>query len=137
MPKHEAELTMDDPVRSMEPITGVGAEDGASSAVIDPRTELPAPEDGAPAAEEAASGKAYAVGVSRAEPGAGRLDERGAGLAVRRVDGLTATTLFEYEAVMIEELAFEAHLVGAHAGGEREPEVGACQPAGHKLELQQ
>jgi hypothetical protein len=39
-------------------------------------------------------------------------------------------SLLEYEPVVVQQLALEADAVGAHAGGEREPEVGARQPAG-------
>jgi hypothetical protein len=43
----------------------------------------------------------------------------------------------EHEPVVIEQFAFEAHLVGVHARGEREPEVGAGEPAGHQREREQ
>ena len=38
---------------------------------------------------------------------------------------------------MLEQFPLEADLVGAHAGGEREPEVGAGEPAREKLKLEQ
>src|SRR5271168_1695280 len=43
----------------------------------------------------------------------------------------------EHQPAVIEQLPFEADLVGAHARGERAAEVGARQPAGHQLQLQQ
>src|SRR5947209_1927254 len=43
----------------------------------------------------------------------------------------------EHESIVLEQLAFEADAVGAHARGEREPEVGAGEPAAGKAELQQ
>jgi hypothetical protein len=43
----------------------------------------------------------------------------------------------EHEPVVLEQLALEADLVGAHTGGERETEVGAGEPAREKLELEQ
>ena len=45
--------------------------------------------------------------------------------------------LFEHESVMVEQLSLEADLVGAHAGGERQPEIGARHPAGDKSQLEQ
>ena len=38
---------------------------------------------------------------------------------------------------MVEQFALEADLVGAHAGGEREAEVSAGEPARQQLELEQ
>src|SRR5215211_9461424 len=38
---------------------------------------------------------------------------------------------------MVEQLAFEAHAVGADSRGERQPEVGARQPAGQQPSLEQ
>ncbi len=46
-------------------------------------------------------------------------------------------SVFEYEAIVVEDLALEADVVGAHAGGEREAEVGAGEPARQQLELEQ
>ena len=34
-------------------------------------------------------------------------------------------SVFKYEAIVVEQLTLEADLVGAHAGAEREAEVGA------------
>ena len=45
--------------------------------------------------------------------------------------------LLEHEPVVVQQLPLEADAVGAHARGEREPEVGAGQPAGEQLELEQ
>jgi uncharacterized membrane protein len=45
--------------------------------------------------------------------------------------------LLEHESVVVQQLPLEAHAVGAHARGEREPEVGAGEPAGREAELQQ
>ena len=38
---------------------------------------------------------------------------------------------------MVEQFALEADLVGAHAGGEREAEVGTREPAWQQLKLEQ
>src|SRR5262245_57314696 len=48
-------------------------------------------------------------------------------------ESLFGSSLFlEYHPVVVQELSLEADLVGAHAGGERKPEVGAGQPAGQQ-----
>jgi hypothetical protein len=39
------------------------------------------------------------------------------------------TLFLEYQPVVVQELSFEADLVDAHPEGERQPEVGAGQPA--------
>src|SRR3954451_9043283 len=44
---------------------------------------------------------------------------------------------FEDHPEVIEQFAFEADAVGAHARGEGEAEVAAGQPAGHQARLQQ
>src|SRR5205085_1373289 len=43
----------------------------------------------------------------------------------------------EYEPVVLEQLPLEADLVGAYTGGEREPEIGAGEPARKELKLEQ
>src|SRR5690349_21191980 len=45
--------------------------------------------------------------------------------------------LLEYEPVVIKQLPFEADLVGADAGGERESEICAGQPTWDERELEQ
>src|SRR5215211_8420899 len=45
--------------------------------------------------------------------------------------------LLEHEPVVVEELALEADAVGAHARGERQPEVGAREPARYEPGLEQ
>jgi hypothetical protein len=42
----------------------------------------------------------------------------------------------EYEPVVLEPFALEADLVGADTGGQRQPEVGAGEPAWEKLKLE-
>src|ERR1039458_2251589 len=49
----------------------------------------------------------------------------------------SSITLLEHHPAMVEQLAFEAHLVGAHTRGERETEIGAGQPARYELKLQE
>src|ERR1700751_5257903 len=46
-------------------------------------------------------------------------------------------SVFKDEAVVVEQFALEGDLVGAHAGGEREAEVRAGEPARQQLELEQ
>ena len=55
---------------------------------------------------------------------------------VRRSGPFGSSVFLEYEPVMVQELALEADLVGAHAGGEREPEIRAGQPTWEKPKLQ-
>jgi hypothetical protein len=50
---------------------------------------------------------------------------------------LTPPAIFEDEPMVVRQLALEAGAVGAHARGERQPEIGAGQPAGEQLELEQ
>jgi hypothetical protein len=50
---------------------------------------------------------------------------------------LFSSLFLEHEPVVLEQFPLEADLVGAHARGEREPEVGAGEPAREKLELEQ
>ena len=60
--------------------------------------------------------------------------------AGRRRDSETESRslpVFKDESVVVEEFALEADLVGADAGGEGQPEVGAGQPAGHQFKLEQ
>src|SRR5215211_170678 len=45
--------------------------------------------------------------------------------------------LLEREPEVVEQLALEADAVGAHPGGEGQPEVRARQPAGHQARLEQ
>src|SRR4051794_38824473 len=45
--------------------------------------------------------------------------------------------LLEYESPVVEQLAFEADLVGTHPGGECESEIRARQPARNKRQLEQ
>ena len=47
------------------------------------------------------------------------------------------SVLLEHQSVVVQQLPLEADAVGAHARGEREPEVGAGEPAGGEPELQQ
>ena len=47
-----------------------------------------------------------------------------------------SSLFLEYEPVVVQELALEADLVGAHAGGEREPEIRAGQPTREEPKLQ-
>ena len=48
-----------------------------------------------------------------------------------------SSLFLEHEPVVLEQLPLEADLVGAHPGGEREPEVGAGEPAREELKLEQ
>ncbi len=49
---------------------------------------------------------------------------------------LPSVSVLEDEAIVVEQFALEADLVGAHAGGEREAEVGAREPAWQQPELE-
>ena len=55
---------------------------------------------------------------------------------VRRSGPFGSSLFLEYEPVVVQELALEADLVGAHARGEREPEIRAGQPTREKPKLQ-
>src|SRR5437588_7143823 len=50
---------------------------------------------------------------------------------------LSSFPLLEYQPVVVQQLALKADSVGAHAGGEREPEVGTHEPAREEHELEQ
>src|SRR4051812_26938693 len=62
-----------------------------------------------------------------------------AAAAFFEADGLPGYSrpLLEHDPVVVEQLALEADAVGADAGRERQPEVGARQPAGEQPELEQ
>ena len=82
--------------------------------------------------------------ADRAGPGAAFVLAGGAGaLAVltallrSRTLGRRSLPLLEHEPIVIEQLAFEADLIGAYTRCEGEAEVGAGQPARQQLDLEQ
>jgi hypothetical protein len=48
---------------------------------------------------------------------------------------LPSSSVFEYEAIVVEQFALEADLVCAHTGGEGEAEIGAGDPPRQQPEL--
>src|ERR1700716_3484931 len=54
-----------------------------------------------------------------------------------RAQRLCSSLFLEHEPVVLQQLPLEADLVGAHPGREREPEVGAGEPAREELKLEQ
>ena len=62
----------------------------------------------------------------------GRLRGEGAGRL-----RLSSFPLLEHQSVVIQQLSLKADFVGTHSGGEREPEVGAREPAREERELEQ
>ena len=55
---------------------------------------------------------------------------------VRRSGPFGSSLFLEHEPVVVQELALEADLIGAHARCEREPEIRAGQPTREKPKLQ-
>src|SRR5688572_12577215 len=97
----------------------------------------------APRPSAAAPSRSRARGETDEEPSMGELSRRaqrrvlGPDVLLDLLKGAGFWCLLEHEPVMVEQLALEADAVGAHAGGEREPEIGAREPARQQPELEQ
>src|SRR5205085_1932709 len=84
-----------------------------------------------------ASGGVCATATRKEPPprSPGRAPTAAAVIGPPRGLGHSLLLFLEYEPVVLEQLPLEADLVGAHTRGEREPEVGAGEPAREELQL--